>query len=492
MTVTVRNLDGGTRRLPEAALRDLEQRLEGRILRPGDEGYGDAIRIWNGMIHKRPALVVQPASPSDVAACADLAREHRILLSVKGGGHNIAGTALADGGLTLDMARFKDVAVDPEARTVRVGAGCLLQDVDRATQEHGLATVLGFVSETGVAGLTLGGGFGYLTRRFGFAVDNLLDAEIVTADGRVRQASRDEHEDLFWALRGAGHNFGVVTNFTFRLHEVGPTIYGGLIAWPFERAEQVLGTYRKLTAESPRELTVFLVMMRAPPAPFVPPAWHGRRVVVLLVCYSGDLDRAEAVLEPLRALGDPVVDLLAERSYVEQQSLMDVTEPKGLHYYWKTEFARELAPDLLGVMRDLARECPMPMAQLVVAHLGGAINERATDDGAVGNRDVHFTYGAAGMWEPAEPNAEAYRDWVRQAWKAVRPFSSGGNYVNFQTADEGLDRVRATYGKNLERLVKVKTRYDPGNLFRSNRNIPPRTAETTGSREARRASRSPS
>jgi FAD/FMN-containing dehydrogenase len=297
----------------EVAIDALRRRLRGPLLFPGEEGFDEATLLWNGMIDKTPALVVRPSDTGDVVASVDFARDQRVGLSVHGGGHNIAGTALADGGMTLDMSRLRGVHVDPVARTATVEAGCLLHDVDRETQRHGLATPLGFISEVGVAGLTLGGGLGYLTRRFGWTVDNLLEVEIVTADGRVRRAARDENPDLFWAIRGAGANLGVVTRFTFRLHEVGPTVYGGLIAWPFERAEEILDAYRELTASAPRELAAWMVLFRAPLAPFVPPEWHGERICVMPVCYSGDLDKVDEVLAPIRALGDPVVDLLREQ-----------------------------------------------------------------------------------------------------------------------------------------------------------------------------------
>jgi FAD/FMN-containing dehydrogenase len=482
-TLDIAGLEGRLVRLTSEQLDDLDSRAAGPLLRAGEEGWDDAVRIWNGMVAARPALVLQPASAHDVAGAVGFAREHGLLLSIKGGGHNIAGTSIAERGLTLDMSRMRDVTVHPDARLAHVGPGCLLKDVDQATQEHGLATVLGFISEVGVAGLTLGGGLGYLTRRFGWTVDNLLEVEIVTADGRVRRASRDENADLFWALRGGGGNFGVVTRFTFRLHEVGPTIYGGLIAWPFERAGDILRAYRTLTSESPRELTVFLELLRAPSAPFVPEDWHGKRICAMSVCYSGERDDSDEVLAPIRALGDPAVDLLREQPYVELQSYLDAAEPKGQNYYWKTEFAAELSDGLLSAMRDLFAECPIPEAQLGFLHLGGALNEREWDDGAVGNRDARFAWGVNGMWEPDEPNAEAFRQWIRDAWKRIRPYSTGGNYVNFQTADEDRERIRATYGANFDRLVEVKREYDPDNLFRVNRNISPEVG-TRGSRNS--------
>jgi FAD/FMN-containing dehydrogenase len=469
--LSIATRDGGRISLTSGQIEDLDSRIEGRVLSPGDEGWEDAILVWNGMAASVPALVAQPTSASDVAAAVSFAREHELLLGIKGGGHNIAGTAIAAGGLTLDMFHMRDIAVDPVGRLAHVGPGCRLADVDRATQQHGLATVLGFVSKTGVAGLTLGGGLGYLTRRFGWAVDNLEEVEIVTADGQLRTASRDENADLFWALRGGGGNFGVVTRFTFRLHEVGPTVLGGIIAWPFDRADEILPAYRAITRNAPRELSIWLIMMRAPPMPFVPEEWHGERICAMAVCFTGDLDRAGEVLAPIRALDDPIVDLLREQPYLELQSYLDAGEPDGMHYYWKTELVAELDDDLLATVRQLFAECPVPGAELGFLHLGGAVNERAWDDGVVGNRDARYAIGANGMWSPDEPDAAAYRQWIRDAWNRFRPFSTGGNYINFQTADDGEDRIRATYGRNFDRLVEIKRKYDPDNLFRVNRNI---------------------
>jgi pimeloyl-ACP methyl ester carboxylesterase len=450
----------------------LRARLDGSLLLPGGPGFADATRLWNGMIAKTPALVVQPEGAADVADALAFAREHGVPVSVRGGGHNIAGTALADNGLTIDMSLLRDVTVDPVARTATVQPGCLLGDVDRAAQQHGLATPLGFVSEVGVAGLTLGGGLGYLTRRFGWTVDNLLEVEIVTADGRVRRASREENEDLFWAIRGAGANMGVVTSFTYRLREVGPTVFGGLIAWPFARAAEILRAYRTLTSEAPRELAAWLILFRAPPAPFVPPEWHGERICAMPVCFTGDLAAAEEAIAPIRALGEPVFELLGEQPYTQVQSYLDDTEPKGLHYYWRTEYLAELSDDLLEQCEALARDCPIPNAEIGLLHVGGALNERAGDDGAVGNRAARYACGVIAGWEPGEPAEASYQQWVRDSGEAVRPFSIG-NYVNFQTADEDDDRVRASYGANYDRLAAIKRRYDPDNLFRSNRNVPP-------------------
>jgi FAD/FMN-containing dehydrogenase len=363
------------------------------------------------------------------------------------------------------MSALRGVDVDPVARTATVQPGCLLQDVDRATQAHGLAAPLGFYSEVGVAGLTLGGGIGYLSRRFGWTVDSLLEVEIVTADGRVRRASGDADDDLFWAVRGAGARLGVVTEFTFRLHEVGPTVVGGLIAWPFERAAEIFDAYRTFSGEAPRELAVWLIAVRAPEAPFVPPEWHGERVCAMAVCYSGALDRAEEALAPIRALGEPVFDVVAERPYTEVQSLLDGTEPKGEHYYWKSDHLAELSDEFLETFRELAGDCPIPRAQVGILNPGGAVNEHEDDDGVVGNRDARYTFGLICGWAPDEPRADEYRRWIRDGYERVRGFGTG-SYVNFQSADEGEDRIRAAYGANYDRLMEVKRAYDPDDVFR--------------------------
>jgi FAD/FMN-containing dehydrogenase len=472
-TLAIAKRDGKHATLTPEQQDDLAAQLDGALLEDGEEGWHDAVQIWNAMAATRPALVVQPISARDVAAAVAFAHEHGLLVSVKGGGHNIAGTAIAEDGLTLDMSAMRELTVDPRERVAHVGPGCRLQDVDQATQAHGLATVLGFVSEVGVGGLTLGGGLGYLTRRFGWAVDNLLEVEVVTADGEIRTASRGENSDLFWALRGGGGNFGVVTRFTFQLHEVGPTVFGGLIAWPFERADEILRAHRRITVEAPRELAVWHALLHAPPAPFVPEEWHGRKLCAMVVCYSGELARADEVLAPIRSLSDPVIDLLEEQPYTQVQSQLDATEPKGMHYYWKTEYLTELSDDFLSALAELFATCPIPDGDIGVLHLEGALNERDEDDGAVGNRDARYVFGVKGMWEPDEPKADSFRQWVRDAWEQLRPFSTGRTYINFQSADEGEERVQASYGANFDRLVEIKQAYDPDNVFRSNRNIRP-------------------
>jgi FAD/FMN-containing dehydrogenase len=469
-SIEVTSLRGGCVGLTEGDLGPLRSRIAGPLLRAGDAGWADAVHVWNAMVTKAPALVVQPTTASDVAAAVDFARDRSLLLSVKCGGHNIAGTSIADGGVMLDLSRMRQVVVDPVARLARAGGGCLIRDVDVATQAHGLATTLGFVSETGVGGLTLGGGFGYLMRRFGWTVDNLEEVEVVTADGAIRIAARDREPDLFWAIRGGGGNFGVVTRFTFRVHAVGRTVTGGLRVWSAEHADEVLDAYRRITDTAPRELTVAAMIRLAPPAPFVPPEARFKPVIGLLVCHSG----ADPVtdLEPLGRLPPPVVDLVTQRPYTAQQSMFDDLDPPGLNQYWKTEFLRGLSTEYLQTWRDAALAVASPLSYSVIFHIAGASNERAPDDGAVGNRDAHFVMGFSGVWRVGEDGSRVVAA-VRDGWKRIQRFSSGGNYVNFQLAEDGEARTAAAYGRNFERLRRIKGVYDPANFFRSNRNISP-------------------
>jgi FAD/FMN-containing dehydrogenase len=425
------------------------------------------------MIKKRPSVVVRPATTRDVAEAISFVRDNGLELSIKGGGHNIAGLALSDGGLTLDMSGMKEVQVDADAHLARVGPGCTLGDVDRATQAHGLATTLGFVSATGVAGLTLGGGFGYLTRRFGWTVDDLEEVEVVTADSTVRRASRSENTDLFWALSGGGGNFGVVTEFVFRLHPVGPEITGGLIAWPASQADGVLDLYRRTVESAPREMTTVVLMRNAPPAPWLPPAAHGTPVIIMSVCHSGTLEQAQTDLAPIKSFGEPLADLIQVKPYLAQQSMLDATQPKGMHYYWKSEFLAGLSDGLLGTYQAQFVDLKAPANQIVLFHLAGALNEHPEDDGAMGNREAAFACVIQAMWAPDSAAGDANRAWVRSAWQALKPYSTGGNYVNFQTEDEADERTVESYRTNFQRLAEIKATYDPSNLFRVNRNIRP-------------------
>jgi FAD/FMN-containing dehydrogenase len=460
----------------QAVIDALKGRTRGPLVRPGDPGYDEARSVWNAMIDRRPALIARCLGVTDVVACVNAAREHNIPLSIKGGGHNIAGLAVCDGGLMLDMSLMRGVWVDPAERVARAQAGCLLADVDAETQVHGLAAVLGFVSNTGCAGLTLGGGFGYLTRRFGWTSDNLASVDLVTAAGEVLRASERENSDLFWGLRGGGGNFGVATSFEYTLHPVGPEVVAGAIAWRGEEAAGVLEMYRSLATSAPRELTCVAGLRLAPPAPWIAKDVHGKPIVALFVCYSGPLADAERALAPIKAFGTPVGDVLQKRSYVSQQMLLDATQPKGRRYYWKSEYLRSLEPALFAKAVEHASQMISPHSAILIFPLDGALNELPEEHSAVGNRDAVAVLNIASAWEHAKDDGENI-EWARRAWRDLRQFSTGGTYINFLTEEEGAERTRAAYRTNYDRLAKVKARWDPANLFRANKNIGP-TAPT--------------
>ncbi len=455
-------------------LEDLKTRVRGGVILPGGPGYDDARSVWNGMIDRRPAGVARCLGVADVVACVQFAREHRLPLSIKGGGHNISGLAVCDGGLMLDMSLMRGVWVDPGQRIARTQAGCLLGDVDRETQVHGLAAVLGFVSNTGIAGLTLGGGFGYLSRRFGWTSDNVISIEMVTADGRIVRASDREHPDLFWGLRGGGGNFGVATSFEYRLHPVGPEIVAGAVAWRGEEAAEVLEMYLKLTDQAPPELACVAGLRNAPPAPWLAQEIHGKPIVALFACHTGPAAEAEKLLAPVKAFRKPVGDVLQRRPYLSQQSLLDATQPKGRRNYWKSEYLAGFEPDLAAKVIEQARRITSPHSAILVFPLDGAVNRLPEDHSAVGNRNARRVLTIAASWEnPQEDQSQV--EWARAAWRDIRRFSTGGTYINFLTEEEGDDRIQAAYGKNHSRLVEVKTTWDPGNLFRMNKNIAPRS-----------------
>lgn len=462
---TTQDVDKGQRLATE-----LRARVRGPVLRPGDAAYDEARSVWNAMIDRRPAAIVRCLGVADVVACVRAAREHGLPLSIKGGGHNIAGLAVCDGGLMLDMSLMRGVWVDPAARVARAQAGCLLGDVDRETELHGLAAVLGFVSNTGCAGLTLGGGFGYLTRRFGWTSDNVTAIDLVTAEGRVVRASERDNADLFWGLRGGGGNFGVATSFEYTLHAVGPEIIGGAIAWRGQDAERVLEMYRSLAAQAPRELTCVAGLRLAPPAPWLAPEVHGKPIVALFVCYSGPLAEGERLLTPVKAFGTPVGDIVQKRSYVSQQMLLDATQPKGRRYYWKSEYLPALEPALLADAIAHASRITSPHSAILIFPLDGRVNELPEGASAAGNRDASAVLNIASAWERAEDDGR-HIEWARSAWKDMRRFSTGGTYINFLTEEEGDDRTRAAYRTNYARLAEVKAQWDPSNMFRANKNI---------------------
>ncbi len=467
-----KTMEGREIDLQQATIDNLRMRLKGPIFVPGEVGYDESRTVWNAMIDRNPAVVVRCLGVADVITCVQFAREHNLLICIKGGGHNIAGLATADGAMMLDMSLMHGVWVDTQRKVAHAQVGCLLGDVDRETQVHGLAAVLGFVSLTGITGLTTGGGFGYLTRRWGWASDNVVGMDVVTADARFVRASSEENEDLFWGLRGGGGNFGVVTGIDYTLYPVGPEIVGGLVAWPASEAPGILDLYRSLVEKAPPELTLVVLMRPAPPAPWLSKDMHGKPIIAILACYSGDPAQGEKAVAPIKSFGNPIGDVLVRRPYVQIQSLLDATQPKGRRYYWKSEYLSRVEPALCEKLIEHAAKIPSPHSAVILFQLEGALNRLKEDHSPVGNRDARFVLNLAGSWEQAEDD-KVNIEWAREAWTDMKRFSTGGTYINFLTEDEGPDRIEAALSNGLQRLAEVKAKWDPGNVFRTNRNIKP-------------------
>lgn len=466
MTIELRAADGGTVQVSPEILQTFRAGFRGPVLGPDAPEYEETRKIWNAMIDRRPGLIARCTGTTDVVAAVRFARQHQFLVSVRGGGHNIAGLAVCDGGLMIDLSPMKGVWVDPRSRTARAQAGCTLGDLDRETQLHGLAAVLGFVSATGIAGLTVGGGFGYLTRKHGWTCDTLVSMEVVTAEGKVVRAAADENSELFWALRGGSGNFGIVTSFEYRLFPVGPEILGGAIAWRAEDAQEVLSFFREFTAQTPRETTCVAALRIAPPAPWLPKEIHGKPIVAVFVCHSGSIEDGERIVAPLRAFGRPVADIVMRRPYTQMQSLLDATQPKGRRYYWKSHYLSRIDPKAIGILIEQATRLVSPHSAILLFQIQGALGELPEEHSPAGNRDAAFVLNFASSWERAADDAPNLR-WSRECFEAMRGFSTGGTYVNFLTEEEGRDRIEAAYGKpNLDRLAALKKKYDADNLFR--------------------------
>jgi FAD/FMN-containing dehydrogenase len=468
----VKTLTGGEYDLKQELVDNFKLRVRGQVLLEGEASFDTARAVWNGIIDRRPALIVRCLGVSDVITAVQFAREHNLLICIKGGGHNIAGLATADGVLMLDMSLMRGVWVDAPQRVAHAQPGCLLGDVDRETQLYGLAAVLGFVSQTGIAGLTLGGGFGYLTRRWGWTADNVAGMDLVTANGQHVRADRDENPDLFWALRGGGGNFGVVTGIDYALHAVGPEVIGGIVAWPAAEAPNVLELYCTLAEAAPRELTLVAFMRLAPPAPWLPMAMHGKLIVAILACYSGEPAEGEKFVASIKAFGRPVGDVLVRRPYVQMQALLDATQPAGRRYYWKSEYLAQVNPALCEQVMAYAAKIQSPHSSVILFQIGGALNSLEEAHSPVGNRTARYVVNITGSWERPDQDG-ANITWAREAWAAIKPFSTGGTYLNFLTADEGPDRTQSALGQNLQRLAEVKAVWDPENVFRNNWNIQP-------------------
>ena len=465
-------MDGREIDLKQENLDNLKMRLKGRLLESGEADYDECRKVWNDMFDRKPGFIVRCLGTPDVIECIKFVRKHDLLLCIKGGGHNIAGLATADGAFMLDMSLMRGVWVDPLRKIAHAQAGCLLGDVDHETQLYGLAAILGFVSTTGITGLTLGGGFGYLTRRWGWTSDNVIGMDLVTADGRLVRASKNKNVDLFWGLRGGGGNFGVVVDIDYKLYPVGPEIVGGLVAWHASEALKVCELYRTLTLQVPPELTLMLLLRPAPQAYWLPKEIHGKPIVIISACYTGYPNEGQKAIAAIKAFGNPVGDILIPRQYTQMQSLLDTTQPKGRRNYWKSEFLPDINPALCDKIIKHSARIMSPHSSVILMHIGGALNNLGEEHSAVGNRDAQFVLNFLGSWEKVDDDGQNI-EWTRNAWDDIKSFSTGGNYINFQTEDEGQSRIDAALGNGLQRLTGIKAKWDPQNVFRINRNIKP-------------------
>lgn len=451
--------EGGV--LPATALTELRQHVR-EVVTPADDGYEVARRIWNGMIDRHPAAIVRCTGVADVMATVHFAREHDLPLAVRGGGHGVAGRAVCDDGIVIDLSPMKGIWVDPAARTARAQAGVLWGEFDRETQAFGLATTGGVVSTTGIAGLTLAGGFGWLMRKHGLTIDNLRAVDLVTADGELLRASADEHPDLFWGVRGAGANFGVVTSFEYQLHPLGPTVIGGMVLHPFEQAGAVLRFYREFTTGAPDELTTYAGLLTSP---------EGAKLAAIVVCYAGPLAAGEAAVRPIRSFGTPVADLIGPIPYSAQQTLFNDALPAGRYYYEKSSFLRELSDAAIETLVDGFARVPSPSSMVIIEQHGGAIRRVPEDGTAFPHRAPEYNLILPASWsDPADTAVNV--QWVRELYTGMQPFATDGYYINYMAEVESADRARAAYGDNYARLAALKAKYDPTNLFRLNHNIP--------------------
>lgn len=449
----------------------LRRRFRGALLQPGEEGYDDTRRIWNGAIDRRPALIARCVGADDVVEAVRFARDHDLFASVRGGGHSIAGHSVCEGGVMIDLSLMKSVRVDPQAGTVRASGGALWSDVDRSTQPLGLATTGGVISHTGIGGLTLGGGLGHLMRKHGLTIDNLLSVDLVTAAGERLHVDAESDPDLFWGLRGGGGNFGIATSFEYRLHRVGPIVLGGPMLWTPENGFKVLRFLRDFVPQAPDELGITVAMMPAPPAAFVPMDQFGKPVVGLVLLWAGDLAAGEAAIAPLRAIAKPVADAVRPMPYVALQSLLDGGAPHGRHYYWKSHRLPVLSDAVIDQFGATIERATAPFWQLNGWAVGGAASRVPADTTAMGQREPGFHLNVVAAWPPTDTRADAHRAWVREGWTALQPHSEGV-YANF-LSDEGGEGIRKAFGARLARLTALKDRHDPENFFRLNANIAP-------------------
>jgi len=462
----------GSADLDEAVVKEFKESLRGGLLTPDSAGYDKGRTIWNAMIDKRPAIIVQCAGVADVIRALGFAKKNDLLISVRGGGHNIAGNAVCDGGLMIDLSPMRSVRISPKDRRAFVEPGATLGDFDHEAQVFGLATPLGINSTTGVAGLTLGGGFGWLSRKYGMSVDNLVSADVVTADGRLVRASASENPDLFWGIRGGGGNFGIITSFEFQLHPVGPQVFSGLIVFPFDQAKTVLKKYQDLVEQMPDDLAVWVVLRKAPPLPFLPEEVHGKEIVVFAIFYAGDAAKGEKLVAPIRSFGTIIGEHVGSQPFVMWQRAFDPLLTPGARNYWKSHNFSALTDPALDTLIEYAGKLPTPHCEIFIGLIGGQASRPATDQTAYSQRDAQLVLNVHGRWETANEDQKCI-SWARAFFNAAAPYSTGGVYVNFMTEDE-TGRVQAAYKPAVwERLVELKNKWDPNNMFRMNQNIKP-------------------
>ncbi|MGD8868710.1 MAG: FAD-binding oxidoreductase [Gemmatimonadales bacterium] len=470
----MRTTNGGKTALSEGDIEQFVSAISGELLTPESADYDETRAIWNGMIDRRPGLIVRCSEAADVARAVKFGRDNELLVSVRGAGHNIAGNAVADDALMIDLSAMNGVKVDPANRTARVQPGATLGDVDAATQAHALALPVGINSTTGIAGLTLGGGFGWLSRKYGLTIDSLISADVVTPAGQTLTASETENTDLFWGIRGGGGNFGVVTSFEFKLYPFGPEVLSGLIVHPFADAGNVLREYRDFVASAPEELSVFTVLRKAPPLPFLPEEVHGTEVLVIAALYAGALADGERAMRGLREIGNPIADAIAPHQFTDFQAAFDPLATPGSRNYWKSHNFAELSDGAIDLILEYGQKLPTAQCEILVAHLGGAVQRVRSDATAYAQRDAEFVLNLHTRWDDPAQDDECV-SWARQLFDRFSDFASGGVYVNFMPEEE-RDRVAAAYGANYERLVELKNKYDPENFFRLNQNIAPTIA----------------
>lgn len=464
---------GGKTRIDDDKLEALRGALRGTLLMPADKGYDVSRTLWNAMIDRRPAAIVRAAGAGDVMQAVDFARKHELLLAVRGGGHNIAGKAACDGGLMLDLSAMRSVRVDPAAKRARVEPGALLGDFDRETQAFGLSTPTGINSTTGMSGLTLGGGFGWQSRKRGLTIDNLVAADVVLASGELVQTSATQHPDLFWALRGGGGNFGVVTSFEYQLHPLGPQVLAGLVVYPLDQAKRVFEGYRQFTAAAGDDMTVWMVLRKAPPLPFLPAKVHGQPVVVVAFCWIGELSRGEQMTKPLHGFGNPYGAHAGPMPFVGWQTAFDPLLTPGARNYWKSHDFKAMTVDVEHILCDAIARLPTDECEAFIGQLGGATNRVGAADTAYPHRDAEFVVNVHTRWRGAADDQKCIA-WARGLFDALTPHATGGVYVNFMPEDEAQRVAAGAYGPNFARLSALKAKYDPTNLFSQNQNIPPK------------------